>query len=241
MHNTVKIRKLEWLSDFFGLNCGEVVSPSEAMTIAEKDLHHYHFLQGKCPQQDKSSRCWFEKNGFFFEDSRLTFEKAITKNSDTPSKHIRIDIATKAESPAIERIAKNVMAEHSRFFNLVGEKRTQEFYATWVKNAIISDYDHICFYASFDRRISGFITLRFVEGKKAIIGLIGVEREYWGKGIAKALIQYSENFLLYNGFESLEVTTEGKNDRAKKFYRNYGFRQKSSENWYYKILERDIP
>ncbi len=237
MHKTVTIRKLEWLSDFFGLNCGEVISPSKTTVIDEKDLHYYHFLQGKCLSHDKTSKFWFEKNGFFFEDSRLTFEKYIEKTSDIAFKNIHIEIATKTESPIIETIAKNVMAEHSRFINLVGERKTKEFYATWIKNAIVSDFDHICFYASVDNHISGFITLRFVENKKAIIGLIGVERESWGKGIAKTLIQYSENFLFHNGFKSLEVTTEGKNDRAIRFYKNYGFHQKNSEYWYYKILK----
>jgi len=237
MHNTVKIRKLEWLSDFFGLNCGEVISPSKLMVIDEKDLSYYHFLQGKCLDRDMPSKCWFEKNRFFFEDSRLTFQKDIEKRSDIFFENIHIAIATMAESDSIENIAKNVMAEHSRFMNLVGEEKTKEFYATWVKNAIISDFDHICFYASIDNRISGFITLRFVENAKAIIGLIGVEREYWGKRIAKSLIQYSENFLFQKGFTSLEVATEGRNDRAIRFYNNYGFNLKDTEYWYYKILK----
>ncbi len=237
MHKTVTIRKLEWLSDFFGLNCGEVISPSRTMVIDEKDLHYYHFLQGKCLDRDKPSKCWFEKNSFFFEDSRLTFEKKIESVPDTTSGNIRIAVASEAESPTIEAIAKNVMAEHSRFINLVGEKKTQEFYATWIKNAIVSDFDHICFYASTGSQVSGFITLRFVENRKAIIGLLGVERAFWGKGVAKSLLDYAENFLAQKGFDTLEVATEGKNSRAIRFYNNYGFHLKDTEYWYYKILK----
>jgi len=238
MHNTVTIRKLEWLSDFFGLNCGEVVSPSKSMTIDEKDLRYYHFLQGKCLDRDKPSKCWFEKNDFYFEDSRLTFEKKIEKVPDTAFEDIRILTATETESHAIETLAKNVMAEHSRFINLVGEEKTREFYATWIKNAIMSDFDHICFYTSIRKdHITGFITLRFVENRKAIIGLLGVERAFWGRGVAKKLLQYSENYLLQKGFNTLEVATEGRNGRAIQFYNNYGFHLVNTEYWYYKILK----
>jgi len=237
MAEMVKIKKLEWLSDFFGVNCGEVITPSKSMKVSKQDLDYYHFLQGKCFKSDSDSKNWFEENGFFFEDSRVTFQKSIEANFKL-NPDINIKKATIEDSSEIQNIATSVMAEHSRFVNLVGERKTQEFYATWVKNAIVSDFDHLCLSASVNKKIVGFITLRFVENQKVIIGLIGVKRDYWGLSIAKNMIKYSEDLTSKQGFKYLEVATEGKNGRAIKFYNKYGFDLKNIENWYYKILNK---
>ncbi len=237
MAETVKIKKLEWLSDFFGVNCGEVITPSKSMKVSKQDLDYYHFLQGKCFKSDSDSKNWFEENGFFFEDSRVTFQKSIEANFKL-NPNINIKKATIEDSSEIQNIATSVMAEHSRFVNLVGERKTQEFYATWVKNAIVSDFDHVCFFATINGQATGFITLRFVGNTKAIIGLIGVKKEFWGKGIAKNLIYHAETHLFQNGFKEVEVATEGRNHRALNFYKRFGFDLIGTEFWYYKILKK---
>lgn len=234
---TAKVKKMDWLSNFFGLNCGEIISVIPKMLLKQKDLDYYHFIQGKCPAQDQEANGWFIDNGFRFEDSRILFRKNVELQTMKPLSGLKIYKATERESDEIAKIAIDVMAEHSRFLSLVGAEKTGEFYATWVCNGISSSYDHVCLYAKRKSEIVGFITLRFIDDSLAIIGLIGIKKKFWGQSIAKSLVTFSENYLYEKNFKTIEVITEGKNFRAIEFYAKYGFNIISTENWYYKILD----
>jgi dTDP-4-amino-4,6-dideoxy-D-galactose acyltransferase len=167
------LQQLKWESNFFQLECAELL-PSR-IPINNRNFERYEWVQGKCFIQENKQIKFFENNGFHFEDLRITFQKKISKPLQKHKKN-KIDVveATKKESKEIEEIAKVLFVDRSRFVSLVGKTKTSEFYAEWVKNAIIGSFDDVCYFLRINNDIAGFATVKYVDKKSARIGLLRV-------------------------------------------------------------------
>jgi ribosomal protein S18 acetylase RimI-like enzyme len=77
--------------------------------------------------------------------------------------------------------------------------------------------------------ITGFLTLNQHNDFTAEIHVIGVRPEFHGKGIGRALVEYSESLLRQRAIQFFEVKTLGPSrpdahyDKTRKFYTAMGF------------------
>jgi len=228
------IQKLEWESTFFKANCAQFYPDKN---FEPGNFEAYDWVQGKCLINDELSKAIFGNNKFVFEDTRVIFEKELEVKELELRPNLEIVQSSIDEIDALCTIAKEELTEHSRLLILVGKNQTEKFYAEWVKKAVFGTFDDISFTVKVDREPAGFITLKY-SNIKPKIGLIAVRKEFQGRKIGKALIQFTENFLSEKNHRSLQVITEGRNIKAQQFYIKYGFNITNIECWYYK-LKRD--
>ena len=64
--------------------------------------------------------------------------------------------------------------------------------------------------------------------------LFGMNSKYRGEGLAKYLLGKSLQNLSGQGFDYVEVVTQGRNYAAQRLYQKCGFVTKSTELWYHK-------
>lgn len=75
------------------------------------------------------------------------------------------------------------------------------------------------------------------SGRKGRIHMFGVDPNYQGKGIGKALLIEGLHYLKNKGAEDVELTVDKKNKGALALYSSLGFKRKSVSIWYEKGLE----
>lgn len=72
--------------------------------------------------------------------------------------------------------------------------------------------------------------------KIARIHMIGVKREFQGRGLGRKLLNLSYHILRNQGFRKVELTVDSNNKPACRLYTSLGFRLKSSSFWFEKKL-----
>ena len=97
-----------------------------------------------------------------------------------------------------------------------------KLYKKWLDKSI-DDKKTKVFINLIDNKIAGFITLE-EEENCFNIGLLAVEEEFKGRGVAASLIKYCEYFTFEKGKNHIEVVTQGHNIPAIKFYKKNGFK-----------------
>lgn len=91
-----------------------------------------------------------------------------------------------------------------------------KLYRLWIQKALIKNEVLVT------NDLSGFISCTVEEGT-AQIGLIAVDKNQRGRGLAKRLIQAAERNAFLQGARSLTVPTQEMNIPACKLYENLGF------------------
>lgn len=224
------LKKLEWESRFFDLECAQLEKDAGEL-IDERMFGQYDWIQAKNDLQDWESIRQLERMGFHFEDLRMTFSKRPVNND--PDTMYQISIAEEKEMDSIVRIAESAFTDHSRFLNLIGPRRTADFYATWAKNAVLGQFDDICLMIKAGQTCAGFVTLGYMKTGAFRIGLIGVASEYRHTGIGSHLIKGAEKWAIENDRSEIMVATEGRNLKAQRFYIRSGFNIETIECWHY--------
>ncbi len=228
------MKNLAWESFFFNQQCGEFNNFREDFN--SKKALSYDWIQSKTSINANHEIHFLEKNGFLFEDLKLTFDKILCKhNSDHSNINITIRESFNNDIEQAQKIAKSVLPEKSRFISIVGKTKTADFYSEWIKKSITHDFDHKA-YVALDKRaqILGFITLKYIDKLSAQIGLLAVSNDFQKRSIASNLLSYCERLLLKEGIKNLRVSTEGKNIAAQRFYIKNKFNINKIECWFYR-------
>ena len=93
------------------------------------------------------------------------------------------------------------------------------------------------FLCEIDEKIVGICSIRGINKKrvKHRVSLgISVLKEYWGRGIASKLIEYTINYCKSNNLKKIELDVRADNDRAIALYKKFGFeREGEIRNFFY--------
>lgn len=228
------MKKLIWESSFFNQSCGELDKFNGDFDA--KVASTYDWLQSKISIDSEGKIHFLEKNGFLFEDLKLTFDKTLTDNeAQNINKDFIVKEGTNSDIEQVQKISKSVLPEKSRFVSVVGKDRTADFYAEWSAKSIAHDFDDICYVAvTQDDQAVGFITLKYMDASSAQIGLLAVSADFQKRSIASMMLSYCERLLVAKGIINLSVATEGKNIAAQRFYIKNKFNIRKIECWFYK-------
>ncbi|WP_051288196.1 GNAT family N-acetyltransferase [Photobacterium halotolerans] len=222
----IKFNKKVWESEFFGKNIWEINDPFEKNVSNE-------FPSGlitiKLNSQNYIAINDLISLGFSYSEGELTFNKEITKIK----KNKTIEFATSRDTKVLQGIVDGLYTS-SRFrrpwFSDIDRER---FYSEWLKKAIEGTFDDCCILVRNLNMISGFITVK-VRDEVAYIGLIGVNRACYKKGIGSTLIEICQQYAFDNGARYLKVATQTSNLAAINLYIKSGFRLEQSTVWMYK-------
>ena len=232
---------LKWDSSFWGFPVSLITSRKLTDNIIYRinkfvKKNKIKLIQYLCDCHDRKSVSLAEQNKFAFKDIRLTFEKNLRDRKtkkDLLNKNFKI-----AKSKDVNQICKisDSIYKDSRYYfdKKFDKKKVQEFYNLWVQRAVKNLFDNLCLiYCRYNKPVS-YCTLRYIDKKKVVIGLFGVNKNLIGKGIGKKLIKGVFSFLIARGYKKITVVTQGRNLNAQRLYQKSGFITKKTELWYHK-------
>jgi len=167
---------------------------------------------------------FFYRHNFQFINTRniykcedLSFSEIDVKNYSVVEAGNNVSI----DKIQAHKILENI-AETSRYFKdaCIKKETTLFLYREWLKNSI-RGYAEKVFLLFLEERLIGFATLR-KEGSKFFLDLIGIDKNFTGKGLGGLLVNVAKDFCLKQDKE-LWVITEGENVIANRFYQKNGF------------------
>lgn len=231
------ISVLKWDSDFFGIVIANIPNEHifEPRTLTEfADRNAVQFIQCLSKVDNLAFISHLENLNFHFADVKVTFEAPLVNSNDVDS----LTICTHQDFINLKSMLNDLFID-SRYYGyekLFPKSKLNEFYQTWVENAINKTFDDYCLIYKINHEIAGFVTVKeFDSIKKARIGLIGVSPLFQRKGIASLILRDLKSNLGKKGFNILEVSTQGKNYAAQNLYAKNGFRIVEMQSWYYWI------
>ncbi|MCX7735846.1 MAG: GNAT family N-acetyltransferase [Candidatus Kapabacteria bacterium] len=236
----LKIKKLNWDSDFFGFGIAQLDEQEEKLTSLENlddfvKSNNIKLVQSLVDIKNIKFIELLENSGFHYVDTRVDFLMDLNKTNST----IDFEIATIKDITDVVKIADKLYVL-SRFYNsFFSEERANKLFKLWAEKAVKGEFDNICLKSSDDLtgEVNGFVTIKYINNTEARIGLIGVSKNHLGKGIGTKLINSAVSFLKEKEYEKLYIATQGKNLGALNLYIKSGFKIKSLHNWFYKIFE----
>jgi len=210
------IRRLDWDSNFFNLNVGELIYDKDC----EKDSFSVYDLIYVISHED------FQLELDDFENSFSEIKVVFTKKLDDENPIIAPvfkfnDIFCNKESLYLLAYESG---KNSRF--LLDHKFDKFFfkklYETWIDNSINSVFaDDVLVYLEEDR-VKGFVTYK-MKGEIASIGLIATDFAFQGNGIGTKLLKHVENTVFKKGAKQLIIPTQLSNIQACSFYKKQGY------------------
>lgn len=223
----VQTKKLDWDSDFFGFLVAHVGSISDEIEVWKEILEElknqniklaYWMVQPDNLLFQEFAR---ENNGILV-DIKTTYSIQISSNNFPSEKSIEV-IAKNDPNAELLNLAVQCGA-YSRFAidKNIPVNKFEELYKLWIINSLNKSMaDDVLIYKA-ENKIVGLITV-YQKNKVGNIGLIGVDADYRGKGIGKALINAAKNYFIAKGIHKIHVVTQGQNLSACRLYENTGF------------------
>jgi dTDP-4-amino-4,6-dideoxy-D-galactose acyltransferase len=204
------ITHLHFDSSLFGYPVGKFLTDEfwdEAAFIEQAKDFHLVYIFSKKPINLNSER-------IHQIDIRLTFEKELKKSTvaDPKIKPYTDILTDQLLSLALES------GIHSRFNTDPNFKNGEykKLYQVWIQKALDQQQVLIA------DEISGFVTYGLSE-QEAQIGLIAVDLQHRGKGLAKSLVQAAEKYAFQKGAQTLTIGTQQTNLPACNLYQKLGY------------------
>jgi len=234
-------RKLDWDSNFFGINIGYISCLRLTPNIENhvKDFvrkENIDMIEYLCNCHDRKSVITAEKNGYSFVDIRLTFEQFLReKKVVTVPQGYFIRKASHQDIDMLRKIARTIY-KLSRYYydSNFDPTKVSEFYSNWVEKAVLGTFDDYAYVLCQEQEPAGFCSVKEVASNVAKIGLFGMAPTYSGKGLAQYFLDLILQELKEKGFSYVEVVTQGRNYGAQRLYQRSGFITRSTELWYHK-------
>lgn len=212
----------EWDSRFFDLNVGSLV-------ISQSDIFDFDI---------------FKKKSNIFDLIYILSDYKITNLALVDEKEVFIKENIENISYTFENTVRFSSIKHSykqllhltlqtgkySRFNLDKKFTNNEYnklYTEWIDKSISKELAFDIFVKLIDNRIVGFITLKEITNKIVGVGLVAVDAEYRGYGIAKELTNRAMYEAKLLGYKSIQVVTQHHNIPAVKLYKAQGFKSKS--------------
>lgn len=210
----LKINRLDWDSDFFGIEVGQLQMDKNS----EPDLSNaieYEFIEVKQYQNDSIKIIGFENN---FQETKLIFSKKIT-NTNTTFPDFIFDNDNKQVPNTLLYPLAYESGKYSRYKLDIHFKENQfkNLYQKWIDNSVNKQFADKVFYILESDIIQGFVTIK-KNDEFATIGLIAVLESSQGKGFGSLLLKKAEDYCISESIYELRIPTQKENLQACNFY-----------------------
>ncbi len=118
----------------------------------------------------------------------------------------------------------------------LSKKCFENFWSFEMVSDTFTQDNFIGFVAKEGNNLIGFIAMVWCIDE-CEIELIAVEENYRRKGVAKSLVEYSENILKQKGIKKIMLEVRRSNERAQSFYENLNFKYVGCRKNYYGGVE----
>ncbi len=238
--NLITVQK--WDSDFFEFNVAylscmhltdNIVFRTEQF-IKNKRIRLVQYL---CNCHDRESVRIAEKNNYNFVDIRLTYSMKLMNDERYAGSQYHFGRASTDDIQHLRSLSRELYVDSRYFFdgNFDTEK-IYKFYQGWVEKGVLGQFDDECWCLYDNQKSVAFCTVKYENPHTAVIGLVGVDMQYQGKGLGQALIYSVFNVLVEKRIRKVYVVTQGRNYSAQRLYQCVGFRTHLTQLWYHKWI-----
>jgi dTDP-4-amino-4,6-dideoxy-D-galactose acyltransferase len=237
------INELIWDSKLLNRKIGELKIASESLpqietALGEAKKDEFKYIICKLQAQQTALITLLESLGFYLSDIGVTWEvksdKFLYKNMNESSAMIKIiKIATEKDIYMLKEMVKSLFLE-SRFYNdpFFSKEEADNIYQMWIENSVMGNVADIVFHIPN----MGFVTCKKSTHSAGEIVLIGVKKDFRGKGIGTILIEEAIKWFRMQGINFVSVRTQLKNLNSMNFYVSLGFYIKGYDIVFAKIL-----
>jgi len=230
MADSFTIKLLEWDSDFFNKRIGQLDINQNATVI--KKPHNFDLIQAKILTTDYQKIDVLNKLNFKLVEGELDFSLNI--NSAEQNKcSSTIQQATVEDIQQIKEVCTNSFTASRYRSPWFTQQQRNCFYQLWAEKAVLGTFDDICILIKQKNLIYGFVTLKF-EQNNARIGLICVNTNNQGQGVATKLLKQAIQYCHTKNVQQLKVATQFANPSAIALYTKLGFTINNLSYWFYK-------
>lgn len=215
-----------WLASILDCQVFKVAIPGITETDLSAFIAHIYernraFYYAKLPTDNIRLVNQFVSIGFRIVDVNITFQREPAK-IDPSSIFVRE--ASPEDEARVLKIAASCFS-YSRFHldPLIPNEIANMIKREWVANYFRKQRGEKLFVAELNSEIVGFNAVLKVQQNIRVIDLIGVDKNYWGRGVGKALV---ESFIneSQNQYERLMVGTQIANIPSVNLYERCGFK-----------------
>lgn len=237
------INELIWDSKLLNRKIGELKVASESLpqietAIGEAKKDEFKYIICKLQSQQTALIKLLESLGFYLSDIGVTWEIKSDKflfkklNDSSDIREI-IKIATEKDISMLKEMVKSLFLD-SRFYNdpFFSKKAADNIYQMWIENSVRGDVADIVFLIPN----MGFVTCKRSSHSSGEIALIGLKKDFRGKGIGTILIEEAIKWFRMQGINFVSVRTQLKNLNSMNFYLRLGFYIKGYDIVFARIL-----
>ncbi|MDH5203052.1 MAG: GNAT family N-acetyltransferase [Nitrospirota bacterium] len=237
------INELTWDSDFFKRRIGElkIVSKSPRkieFALKNAKLNNFKYIICKIPSQHTALIKTLENLGFYLSDIGVTWaietDKFLYKDK-IRSSLIRksLKIATEKDISMLKKMIKSLFLE-SRFYSdpFFSKDEADRLYQVWIENSVKGKIADVVFCIPE----KGFITCKKSSPTMGEIPLIGIRKDFRGKGLGTIFIDEAIKWFKTQDIHFVSIRTQLKNITAMNFYVKLGFYIKGYDTVFAKAL-----
>ena len=209
------IRRLNWDSDFFGFEIGEIDIDAEFSNAACFDLLIIRQILNKIIKIEN-----FENT---FQETKVVFSKILNSNTSNGFDNSVVDFdKIPAKNASFYPLAFE-SGKYSRFkLDTKLNHKFEMLYSKWIDNSLNKQFADKIFYLEEQNEIIGFITFKKVKNF-ATVGLLAVAQDQQGKGIGRKLLSKVEKYCISQNILELRIPTQKENLPACYFYSKMGY------------------
>jgi len=212
----IEIKRLDWDSNFFGFEVGEIDGVSNFSDVEKFDLI--------VVKQTHNEPVKIQNFKNTFQETKVIFNKHLTSNYSFAEDSFIIDYD---DQPIDKKLLYSLAFEsgkYSRFkLDIHLEDKFKLIYSKWVDNSLNKEFADKVFYFKILNEVVGFVTVK--DNKEySTIGLIAVSENHQGKGIGKKMLLKIEEYCMSNNIFELRIPTQKENLPACRFYNKMGYK-----------------
>jgi dTDP-4-amino-4,6-dideoxy-D-galactose acyltransferase len=237
------IKELAWDSNFFKKKIGELHITRKSLSDIEPALNKakeegFEYITCKINSHPIDLIKYLESIGFYLSDIGVTFS-IVTENLSYSNKYAGlsmvkpITVATEKDIPILKEMT-NTLFEESRFYNdpFFSKEEAKKLYQAWIENSVKGEIADKVFYACGE----GFIVCKKQASDEGTITLIGIKKDFRGKGLGTRLIKEAIIWFKAHRINIISIRTQLRNTNAMNFYARMGFSIKGYDMVLGKIL-----
>lgn len=234
----IVLQELSWDSQFLGFPVARLEITSAIDDLLSKTREsHYKLVYVVVKPDDDLAAVAARRAGAWLADRKVTFIMDLSLQRLPARPRSVIDSATEYTSQ-LESLAWQ-SGEYSRFRldPRFAPHVFKDLYSQWLHNSLIGEIARkvLVFRNEFGIE-QGVLTLG-EKNNRADIGLLAVDEDLRGKGVAQDLVAAAIEQAYQWGYRDLQVVTQGNNELACRFYRKCGFHLAQEQHIYHLWLD----
>jgi dTDP-4-amino-4,6-dideoxy-D-galactose acyltransferase len=232
----MKIEKLKWDSDFFGINIGKLELDCEFSEIkAGSEIKDYDLIY--C----FSDKLLLNTSSYSYCGTKVNFEKSnnlanVDIDSNNQIRLVNVEYYLEFEKELKELAIVSGAFSRFKIDTRLGIKKFKNLYEIWIENASkgLNDNLFLVYLDEDSKKPLGILTAKISEQSNySKVGLFAVHPTYQGNGIGRKLLTYFEMLPCHYNGSNIQIPTQLENQNACKFYQNCGYQARSIQYIYH--------